>query len=91
MLELPAKAAIVAIRQLLQERQGEGQGLVLKFQGAGLLRYAQQDVVGVLVAAHINGRKATLAGAAYAAQNVAQATVFATLQATNAFVAVALS
>ncbi len=91
MLELPAKAAIVAIRQLLQERQGEGQGLVLKFQGAGLLRYAQQDVVGVLVAAQINGRKVPLAGVAYAAQNVAQASIFATLQATNAFVAVALS
>jgi hypothetical protein len=91
MLELPAKAAIAAIQELLQLRQGEGQGVVLKLQGAGRLRYAQQDIVGVLVAAQINGRKVPLAGVAYAAQNVAQASIFATLQATNAFVAVALS
>lgn len=90
MLELPAKATIAAIQELLQSRQGERQGVVLKLRGAGRLRYAQQDVVGVLVSAQINGRKIPLVGVAYAAQNVAQASVFATLQATNALVAVAL-
>ena len=51
------------------------------------LRTPQHDVVVVLVEAVVRGRRIPLTGAASANDGVERASILATLQATNAFVA----
>ena len=87
MLELPACAALDAVQEFLQKQLGDRLGFDLRFLGARRLRNPTHDVVVVLVEAVINGRRIPLTGAASAHKGVERASILATLQATNAFVA----
>ena len=87
LLQLPANTALDAIQGFLRKQRSDGPKVSLKLLGARRLRDPQHDVVAVLIAAAVNDRNVPLAGAASADQGVPQASVLATLQATNAFVA----
>lgn len=87
MLELPANAALDAIQEFLRRQRSDGPGVSLKLLGARRLRDPPHDVVVVLIEAVVNGRNVPLTGAACAEGGVPHASVLATLQATNAFVA----
>jgi hypothetical protein len=60
---------------------------VLRFLAARRLRHPQHDTVVVLVEAVVRGRQIPLTGAATVGDGVERASILATLQATNAFVA----
>jgi len=85
-LEVPASAALGVIQEFLRSADDDGIGVVLRFLAARRLRSSEQDVV-VLVEADVGGRRIPLTGAASAYQGVERASILATLQATNAFVA----
>ena len=61
--------------------------VILRFMAAKHVRRHGHDVVVVLVEADVGGRKVPLTGAASASQGIERASILATLQATNAFVA----
>lgn len=86
-LEVPASAALGVIQEFLRVGRGDGLGVVLRFMAARRLRHPQHDVVVVLVEAVVRGRRIPLTGAASANDGVERASILATLQATNAFVA----
>ena len=85
-LEVPACAALGVIQEFLRAGR-DGLGVVLRFMAARRLRHPQHDVVVVLVEAVVGGRRIPLTGAASSRHGVERASVLATLQATNAFVA----
>ncbi len=87
MLEMPACATLDAVQESLQKQRGGRLGFDLRFLGARRLRNPLHDVVVVLVEAVIDGRRIPLTGAAAAHEGVERASILATLQATNAFVA----
>jgi hypothetical protein len=86
-LEVPASAALGVIQEFLRSADDDGIGVVLRFLAARRLHTPEQDVVVVLVEADVGGRRIPLTGAASAYQGVERASILATLQATNAFVA----
>ena len=87
-LEVPASTTLDVIQEFLRARSEDGPSVVLRFLGARRLRHPQHDTVVVLVEAVVRGRQIPLTGAASARYNgVERASVLATLQATNAFVA----
>jgi hypothetical protein len=61
--------------------------VILRFMAAKHVRRHGHDVVVVLVEADVGGRKVPLTGAASASRGIERASILATLQATNAFVA----
>ncbi len=87
LLEVPASAALDVIQEFLRAGRNDGLSVVLRFLSARRLRHPQHDVVVVLVEAVVRGRRIPLTGAASADDGVERASVLATLQATNAFVA----
>ncbi len=87
LLEVPASAALAVIQEFLRAGRTDGLSVVLRFLAARRLRHPQHDVVVVLVEAVVRGRRIPLTGAASANNGVERASVLATLQATNAFVA----
>ena len=87
LLEVPASAALDVIQEFLRAGRTDGLSVVLRFLAARRLRHPQHDVVVVLVEAVVRGRRIPLTGAASAINGVERASVLATLQATNAFVA----
>ena len=86
-LEVPASAALDVIQEFLRAGRDDGLSVVLRFMAARRLRNPQHDVVVVLVEAIVRGRRIPLTGAASANDGVERASILATLQATNAFVA----
>ncbi len=86
-LEVPADAALGVIQEFLRAGREDGLSVVLRFMAARRLRSPQHDVVVVLVEAIVRGRRIPLTGAASATDGVERASILATLQATNAFVA----
>ena len=87
-LEVPASAALDVIEEFLRAGREDEPNVVLRFLAARRLRHPQHDTVVVLVEAEVRGRRIPLTGAASARYNgVERASVLATLQATNAFVA----
>jgi hypothetical protein len=86
-LEVPASAALGVIQEFLRAERNDGLSVVLRFLAARRLRHPQHDVVVVLVEAVVRGRRIPLTGAASAHDGVERASIMATLQATNAFVA----
>ena len=86
-LEVPASAALGVIQEFLRSGDDDGTGVVLRFLAAQRLRSPEHDVVVVLVEADVDGRRIPLTGAASAYQGVERASILATLQATNAFIA----
>ena len=86
-LEVPASAALDVIQEFLRAGRDDGLSVVLRFMAARRLRNPQHDVVVVLVEAVVRGRRIPLTGAASANDGVERASILATLQATNAFVA----
>ena len=90
-LEVPASAALDVIQEFLRAGRDDGLSVVLRFMAARRLRNPQHDVVVVLVEAVVRGRRIPLTGAASANDGVERASILATLQATNAFVAGTLS
>ena len=86
-LEVPASAALDVIQEFLRGGRDDGLSVVLRFMAARHLRNSQHDVVVVLVEAVVRGRRIPLTGAASANDGVERASILATLQATNAFVA----
>ena len=86
-LEVPADAALGVIQEFLRAGRDDGLSVVLRFMAARRLRSPQHDVVVVLVEAIVRGRRIPLTGAASATDGVERASILATLQATNAFVA----
>jgi hypothetical protein len=86
-LEVPASAALGVIQEFLRVGREDGLSVVLRFLSARRLRHPQHDVVVVLVEAVVRGRRIPLTGAASANDGVERASILATLQATNAFVA----
>ena len=86
-LEVPASAALDVIQEFLRAGRDDGLSVVLRFMAARRLRNPQHDVVVVLVEAVVCGRRIPLTGAASANDGVERASILATLQATNAFVA----
>jgi len=86
-LEVPADAALGVIQEFLRAGREDGLSVVLRFMAARRLRNPQHDVVVVLVEAIVRGRRIPLTGAASATDGVERASILATLQATNAFVA----
>jgi hypothetical protein len=86
-LEVPASAALGVIQEFLRAGRDDGLSVVLRFLAARRLRHPQHDVVVVLVEAVVRGRRIPLTGAASANDGVERASILATLQATNAFVA----
>jgi hypothetical protein len=86
-LEVPASAALDVIQEFLRGGRDDGLSVVLRFMAARRLRHPQHDVVVVLVEAVVRGRRIPLTGAASANDGVERASILATLQATNAFVA----
>ncbi len=86
-LEVPADAALGVIQEFLRAGRDDGLSVVLRFMAARRLRNPQHDVVVVLVEAIVRGRRIPLTGAASATDGVERASILATLQATNAFVA----
>jgi len=87
LLEVPASAALGVIQEFLRAGRKDGRSVVLKFLAARRLRRPQHDVVVVVVEAAVHGRRIPLTGAASANDGVERASILATLQATNAFVA----
>ena len=87
LLEVPASAALGVIEEFLRGGQDDALKVALRFLAARRLRHPQHDVVVVLVEAVVRGRRIPLTGAASVSQGVERASVLATLQATNAFVA----
>ena len=86
-LEVPASAALDVIQEFLRAGRDDGLSVVLRFMAERRLRNPQHDVVVVLVEAIVRGRRIPLTGAASANDGVERASILATLQATNAFVA----
>ncbi len=86
-LEVPASAALDVIQEFLRGGRDDGLSVVLRFMAARRLRNPQHDVVVVLVEAVVRGRRIPLTGAASVTDGVERASILATLQATNAFVA----
>ena len=86
-LEVPASAALDVIQEFLRGGRDDVLSVVLRFMAARRLRHTQHDVVVVLVEAVVRGRRIPLTGAASADDGVERASILATLQATNAFVA----
>ena len=87
LLEVPANAALDVIQQFLRAGREDGPSVVLRFLAARRLRHPQHDTVVVLVEAVVRGRQIPLTGAATVGDGVERASILATLQATNAFVA----
>jgi hypothetical protein len=87
LLEVPANTALDVIQQFLRAGREEGPSVVLRFLAARRLRHPQHDTVVVLVEAVVRGRQIPLTGAATVGDGVERASILATLQATNAFVA----
>ena len=90
LLEVPANAALDVIQQFLRAGREDGPSVVLRFLAARRLRHPQHDTVVVLVEAVVRGRQIPLTGAASVSDGVERASILATLQATNAFVASSL-
>ena len=90
LLEVPANTALDVIQQFLRIGREDGPSVVLKFLSARRLRHPQHDTVVVLVEAVVRGRQIPLTGAASVSDGVERASILATLQATNAFVASSL-
>ena len=86
-LEVPASAALDVIQEFLRAGRDDGLSVVLRFMAARRPRNPQHDVVVVLVEAIVRGRRIPMTGAASASDGVERASILATLQATNAFVA----
>jgi hypothetical protein len=86
-LEVPATAALGVIQEFLRSGRTDGRQTMLRFLAAQRVRSSAHDVVVVLVEADIGDRRIPLTGAASAYQGVERASILATLQATNAFVA----
>jgi hypothetical protein len=86
-LEVPANAALGVIEEFLRAGSGDGPNIVLRFLAARRLRHPRHDVVVVVVEAVVRGRRIPMTGAASARDGVERASILATLQATNAFVA----
>ena len=86
-LEVPASAALGVIQEFLRSGRGDGLPVMLRFLAAQHVRSSAHDVVVVLVEAEVGDRRIPLTGAASADQGVERASILATLQATNAFVA----
>lgn len=86
-LEVPASAALDVIQEFLRAGRDDELSVVLRFMAARRPRNPQHDVVVVLVEAIVRGRRIPLTGAASANDGVERASILATLQATNAFVA----
>jgi hypothetical protein len=86
-LEVPASAALGVIEEFLRAGRGEGPNVALRFLAARRLRHPRHDVVVVVVEAVVRGRRIPMTGAASARDGVERASILATLQATNAFVA----
>ncbi len=89
-LEVPANTALDVIQQFLRIGREDGPSVVLRFLSARHLRHPQHDTVVVLVEAVVRGRQIPLTGAASVSDGVERASILATLQATNAFVASSL-
>jgi hypothetical protein len=89
-LEVPANTTLDVIQQFLRAGREDGPSVVLKFLAARRLRHPQHDTVVVLVEAVVRGRQIPLTGAASVTDGVERASILATLQATNAFVASSL-
>ena len=87
LLGVPANAALDVIQQFLRAGREDGPSVVLRFLAARRLRHPQHDTVVVLVEAVVRGRQIPLTGAATVGDGVERASILATLQATNAFVA----
>lgn len=90
LLEVPANTALDVIQQFLRIGREDGPSVVLKFLSARRLRHPRHDTVVVLVEAVVRGRQIPLTGAASVIDGVERASILATLQATNAFVASSL-
>lgn len=86
-LEVPACATLGVIQEFLRTDRKDGPSVVFKFVAARRLHHPEHDVVIVVVEAAANGRRIPLTGAASAEEGVEKASILATLQATNAFVA----
>ena len=86
-LEVPSSAALGVVQEFLRSESDDELSVVLRFIAARRLRHPQHDVVVVLVEAVVRGRRIPLTGAASALDGVERASILATLQATNAFVA----
>ena len=86
-LEVPASTALDVIQQFLRAGREDGPSAVFRFLAARRLRRPQHDVVVVVVEAVVRGRRIPLTGATSANDGVERASILATLQATNAFVA----
>ena len=86
-LEVPADAALSVVQEFLRTGRGDRLDVGLRFLAARRVREPEHDVVVVLVEAEVRGRRIPLTGAASALDGVERASVLATLQATNAFVA----
>ena len=86
-LEVPAGAALGVIQEFLRAGSKDGPNVVLRFLAARRLRHPRHDVVVVVVEAVVRGRRIPMTGAASANDGVERASILATLQATNAFVA----
>ena len=86
-LEVPATAALGVIQEFLRADREDDPSVTLRFTAARRLRHTEHDVVVVLVEAIVRGRRIPLTGAASVTDGVERASILATLQATNAFVA----
>ena len=90
LLGVPASTALGVIQEFLRAGRGDGPRVVLRFLAARRLSHPQHDTVVVLAEAVVRGRKIPLTGAASTDDGVERASILATLQATNAFVASSL-
>ena len=86
-MEVPSSAALSVIQEFLQSGRKDEPSVVLKFPSGRRLRHPRHDVVVVVVGAIVRGRRIPMTGAASASDGVERASILATLQATNAFVA----
>ena len=86
-LEVPAIAALGVIQEFLRADREDDPSVTLRFTAARRLRHTEHDVVVVLVEAEVHGRRIPLTGAASATEGIEKASILATLQATNGFVA----
>ncbi len=86
-LEVPASAALGVIEEFLRSGPTDGFPVTLRFLAAQHVRGPGHDVVVVLVEADLGDRRVPLTGAASVHEGVEKASILATLQATNAFVA----